>query len=101
VGGPVSTIFNGSSTFLTQTIPFVCGATLGMVAAFMLLAQLARRHRVRSQLRLLHRDVRGVAAIMDFTLVLPIFVMIILLTLQLALMANASISGILIRRFST
>lgn len=91
MGGPFSIIFSASPTFLTQTIPFVFGATSGLIAAFVLLARLVSRHRVRSELRSLHRDIRGVAAIMDFTLVLPIFVMIILLTLQLALMANASI----------
>ena len=84
-------LFGASPSFWSQTILFLVGAAVGLVAAWLVFVAFLRRQKARNDVKLLHRDVRGVFAIMDFTLVLPIFVMIIMLTLQLALMANASI----------
>ncbi len=75
----------------SQAVLYSFSALAGLILASLTLFFYLRRHRARRVLRSLHRDTSGVAAIMDFTLVLPIFVMIVLLTLQLALMANASV----------
>ena len=85
-------VITESPAFWTQAVGFGLAAICGVFLALMVLRAGMRRRQLRLQrLRALHADVRGVAAIMDFTLVMPIFIMVILLTLQLALMANASI----------
>ena len=81
-----------SPVFWSQTVGFGAAAVAGLVLSGLVLRWgLSQKSWQLGRIQTLRDDNRGVAAIMDFTLVLPIFVMIILLTLQLALMANASL----------
>jgi hypothetical protein len=60
------------------------------LACFVLAASLFRRMSRRVRWRSLHSDVRGAAAAVDFVLTLPFFLTVVLLSVQFAVLLNAS-----------
>ena len=60
------------------------------LACFVLAAALLQRMSRRVRWRSLHSDVRGAAAAVDFVLTLPFFLTVVLLSIQFAVLLNAS-----------
>lgn len=76
-----------SSTFWSQTCLFFLGAVTLLLSSVLLVSLLTRR--VAPLKYNLHRQ-NGAAASVDFVLTLPIVMLVIFLTIQFALLANAS-----------
>lgn len=85
-------LFN-SQTFWGETIPLVL-ATLLVLLVFLALVGLVSRGGMVSRLarlRGIHESESGAASVFDFALTIPIFITVVFVLTQLALMANASL----------
>jgi hypothetical protein len=82
-----------ADTFWDQTIPLLLGFLACMAVACVVAGWQARRLKQRrlAKLNQLHHAQDGVATVVDFSLTIPIFIAVVFLMTQLALMVNASL----------
>lgn len=77
----------GSPTFWHSFVPWVLVTIISLLFTGMLLVNLYHK----AQWRNLHTDTRGAANVIDFVLTFPILAFIVMLVIQFALIANASL----------